>query len=624
MRIHKPILSLLSLLDLLFSVKRRAREVQNKNPEWNMADTFESCVKKYWNREFVVIANDNNHSDPECEALSHAVPKPKMTYGEAEQASSAVANWSKKTLGCQPDDVVAIFMPSSCEFVVSLFGLMRAGVQAALVNTSLRGNSLVHALTDALGGQPVKAILVSPDLRSIVSEIADRLPATLHIVEVGAGSTLDPWQEKKPYAWIGGRKGVRWDDTCVFIYTSGTTGLPKASKVNHMRVWSAGCVTNKVNQLKVSDRLYCPMPLYHASGCTLGLVACLQRGCAIVVRQKFSTRRFSADLYKYKCTSMQYIGEMARYLMAAPPNSHDGLQPLRFAYGNGMPPEIWKPFQARYNIEQINEFYASTEGNVNIFNNTGFGAGACGIVPRGLEWVYPIGLFQHDPETGDLLRDKDTGLCIPCKRGQPGELLGLIQQHDPSRRFDGYTDGKATQRKVVHNVKKQGDSYFRSGDLLRQDHWGFLYFCDRVGETFRWKGENVSTSEVAQTLLRCSENNIPFFVEAIAYGVELEGYPGRAGMATVVLHVDAPNTWLEQLWPALQAELPRYAQPIIVRVAKEIEKTSTHKYKKGKLQEESFKECQADPVYFRDDALRRFVPMNETIKAALLAGTQKV
>lgn len=233
-------------------------------------------------------------------------------------------------------------------------------------------------------------------------------------------------------------------------------------------------------------------------------------------------------------------------------------------------------------------------------------------------------MFQHDPETGDLLRDKDTGLCIPCKRGQPGELLGLIQQHDPSRRFDGYTDGKATQRKVVHNVKKQGDSYFRSGDLLRQDHWGFLYFCDRVGETFRWKGENVSTSEVAQTLLRCSENNIPFFVEAIAYGVELEGYPGRAGMATVVLHVDAPNTWLEQLWPALQAELPRYAQPIIVRVAKEIEKTSTHKYKKGKLQEESFKECQADPVYFRDDALRRFVPMNETIKAALLAGTQKV
>eukprot|EP00934_Nitzschia_sp_Nitz4_P005679 Nitzschia sp. Nitz4//scaffold268_size26297//23927//25882//NITZ4_008284-RA/size26297-processed-gene-0.15-mRNA-1//-1//CDS//3329544951//5669//frame0 len=622
LRVHQFIYSLICLVDLLFTVKLRARKVQRQNPEWNMADTFESCVKQYWDSEFVVVTNDKI-TDPSTQTDdSHG--KSKMTYGEAEMGSSAVANWSKQTLKCDTDDVVALFMPSSCEFVVAMFGLVRAGVKAALVNTSLRGHSLVHALTTALGDKKIRAILVSPELYSIVSQVANELPPDVQIVEFGPNKALDPWQEKRAYAWMGSRKGVRWDDTCIYIYTSGTTGLPKASKVNHMRVWSAATATNKVNQLRRSDRFYCPMPLYHTSGCALGLVACLLRGCAIVVRPKFSASKFSTDVKKYNCNSMQYIGEMARYLVVAKPNPADGLQPLRFAYGNGMPPEIWTQFQQRYNVKQVNEFYASTEGNVNIFNNTGFGTGACGIVPRGLDWVYPIGLFKLDPETGELQRDKVTGLCVPSRRGEIGELLGLIQQHDPSRRFDGYTDGKATERKVAKNVRKQGDSYFRSGDLLRQDHVGFLYFCDRVGETFRWKGENVSTSEVAQTLLKFKEDGVAFFQEAIVYGVEVEGYPGRAGMAAVVVHDDSTAMWMERLWTELQDELPRYAQPLFLRVTREIEKTTTHKYKKTKLVQESFQSCGSDVVYFRDDAAKSFVVLDESIRSALLAGDMKV
>lgn len=660
-RIDKIVRSLLSLLDLLFSVKRRARQVQTKTPEWNMADMFEEVCSKYSNREFCIMAQTSPASlsslpkgDLPTSSTSNGMLK--MTFGQAEKASSAVAIWAtscRKSTGhkYEPGDIVALFMPSSCEFVVALFGLMRVGIQAALVNTELRGLSLVHALTVALegnegGGKQVKAILVSPDLKPVLDSLmeAGQLPTHIRIVACGIGCELDPWIENRPFAWMGTLQGrVRWDDTCLYIYTSGTTGLPKASKVNHLRMWTAGCVTNKVNQLRASDRMYCPLPLYHASGCTLGLGACLQRGCTMVIRSKFSVRHFSNDVKEYDCTCMQYIGEMARYLVAAPPNKYDGAQRLRFAYGNGMPKEVWKAFQTRYNIEQINEFYASTEGNVNIFNNTGVGQGACGIVPRGLEWIYPIGLFQHDDETGELLRDKQTGLCIPTPRGQTGELLGLIQQHDPSRRFDGYTDGKATRSKVVKNVCKPGDAYFRSGDLLRQDFWGFLYFCDRIGDSFRWKGENVSTSEVSRIiLLACHESSRGgdqdgverfLFAEAVVYGVEVPGCPGRAGMATVVMNTKALKNdqiepyepyWTIALWNSLQLELPRYAQPLFLRVTKEIQKTSTQKYLKKKLQDESFQSCGSDPVYLRDDAARSYVLMHDATMRDVMSGKRRV
>lgn len=598
-----------------------------------------------------------------------------MTYGEAEMASSAVAKWMRSpTVRCEQGDIVAIFMPGSCEFVVALFGLIRCGVQAALVNTGLRGNSLVHALTSALSEETgynnqsynnndndraaVRAVLVSPDLAPVLESLKETglLPQSIAIIECGPGCRLDPWIETTRFAYVGRKQGQkkkssRWDDTCVYIYTSGTTGFPKASKMNHMRLWSAGCVGRKVCRLRSSDRLYCPLPLYHSSGLTLGLGACLQRGCTTVVRPKFSVRHFSRDVLAHKCTGVQYIGEMARYLVSAPANPLDNKINLRFAWGNGMPREVWTAFRQRYKIGLINEFYASTEGNVNIFNNTGLAPGACGIIPPGFDWIYPIGVFRYDTDTEELVRDERTGLCIPAGPNEPGELLGLIKQNDPSRRFDGYTDGDATRSKVVNNVCKTGDSYFRSGDLLKQDRRGFLYFCDRVGETFRWKGENVSTSEVARALLDCGasdgDGTVPpngpvgvnpgaCFLEAVVYGVELEGHPGRAGMATAVLRRNGDYSsgdpgksgnqgqWQKPLWDSLQSDLPRYAQPLFLRITEEIEKTQTQKYKKKKLQDESFLDCGTDLLYFRDDAAKSFVLIDERIKDEILSGKRRV
>ena len=679
-RIDTFLLALVSLLDLLFSIKRRAKFVQTKNLEWTMADTIEECCSKYWDNEFVIMAgeydNDNNNN---TNKQSSSRGKSRMTYGEAEMASSSVAKFittsthmtsrSNTNNHNSNNDVVAIFMPSSCEFVVALFGLIRCGVRAALVNTGLRGNSLLHALTSALAEEGddsssdnsavVRIILVSPDLKPVLESMkeAGQWPSNLLIVECGIGCELDCWTETKRFAYLEGdgrsrqqknnksNKAAappRWDDTCLYIYTSGTTGLPKASKMNHMRIWSAGCVTRKVCRLNSSDRLYCPLPLYHSSGLILGLGACLQRGCATVIRSKFSVRHFSRDLITHRCTGVQYIGEMARYLVAAPSNTLDSQTRLRFAYGNGMPSEIWKTFKRRYNIGLINEFYASTEGNVNIFNNTGMAAGACGIVPIGCGWIYPIGIFKYDMDTGELIRNEKTGLCVPASPNEPGELLGLIKQNDPTRRFDGYTDGAATRSKVVSNVCKPGDTYFRSGDLLRQDWFGFLYFCDRVGETFRWKGENVSTSEVARALLECvgiddvkatgSTNVVDrqvYFSEAVVYGVEVAGHPGRAGMAATVLRCtndddDSEFMWQDPLWHSLQLELPRYAQPLFIRVVKEIEKTETQKYKKKKLQDESFLNCGTDDIYLRDDSVKTFVLMNDTIKNEVLVGKRRV
>ncbi|VEU36566.1 unnamed protein product [Pseudo-nitzschia multistriata] len=658
------VLGLLSLLDLLLAIKRRARSVQTKSPEWTMADTIEESCSKHWDNLLMVMAGQND--DSQCPSVSspsqNQKPKAQMTYGEAEMASSAVARWitattASKAALCEPDDAVAIFMPSSCEFVAALFGLIRSGVRAALVNTELRGTSLVHALTSALdrgsdagaaGARGVRAVLVSPGLKHVFDSLreAGQLPSSIAVIECGAGCELDPWTETRRFAFHGRQaqpksKASGWDGTCLYIYTSGTTGFPKASKMNHMRIWMMGCAGKKLCRLRSGDRLYCPLPLHHSSGLGLGLGACLQSGCTTVVRPKFSVRQFSRDIATHRCTGVQYIGEMARYLVSAPPSPFDSDVRLRFALGNGMPQEIWLPFQKRYNIDLVNEFYASTEGNVNVFNGTGVAPGACGIVPLGFGWIYPIGIFRYDTDTGELLRDATTGLCVPASPNEPGELLGLIKSSDPTRRFDGYTNHSATRSKIVSNVCRKGDRYFRSGDLLRQDRRGFLYFCDRVGETFRWKGENVSTSEVARALLECRGNGVgsntqaagateakgdtAWFAEAVVYGVEVEGYPGRAGMATVVMNEGASsNKWQDSLWRSLQAELPRYAQPLFLRIATEIEKTSTQKYKKKKLQDESFFDCGGDAVYFRDDAANRFVPMDETIHHGILSGNRRV
>ena len=353
--------------------------------------------------------------------------------------------------------------------------------------------------------------------------------------------------------------------------------------------------------VKPRDKIYCALPLYHSAGGMIGVSTCILTGCSMVLRSKFSVSNLSKDITEHGCTVLQYIGEFARFAVNSSKNEELDMKcgkTLRVAFGNGMRPEIWETFRRRFGSPRIIEFYGSTEGNANLCNNTGV-PGAIGVVPSLLSFVYPVCLAKCDSTTGELERDKE-GLVIMATRGEPGQLLGLINDGDPARRFDGYTDKKATANKVVCDVKRRGDKWFASGDLLRADWFGFYYWVDRIGDTFRWKGENVSTAEVAAAFVgfdEASSNSALAQIEdANVYGVEVPNHDGRAGMAKLTLKPQAcwKDLDYQVLWGELAQQLPAYSRPLFIRVPLEASPSSensdlmtgTFKHKKGPLRDE--------------------------------------
>jgi fatty-acyl-CoA synthase len=313
----------------------------------------------------------------------------------------------------------------------------------------------------------------------------------------------------------------------------------------------------------------------------------------------------------------QYIGELCRYLLNRPESPDDRAHRVRCGVGNGLRPDIWARFQERFGIRDIREFYGATEGNfalVNLDNRVG----AVGRVPPLLKSKFPVELIRFDVETETHLRGGD-GRCIVCAPGEPGEAIGRISTDpkQPLGQFEGYTDQSATDKKVLRDVFEKGDAWYRTGDLLSRDRDGYYYFVDRIGDTFRWKGENVATSEVAEVLSVC-----PGVLEANVYGVKLPGADGRAGMAALVA---APELSLEDLYAHLSRQLAAYARPLFLRVRGEIDITGTFKHRKVDLVKEGFDPKRiADPLYYRDDARGRFVPLDETLYEEIVAGRARV
>ncbi|MBN3278882.1 S27A4 protein, partial [Polyodon spathula] len=305
-------------------------------------------------------------------------------------------------------------------------------------------------------------------------------------------------------------------DRLFYIYTSGTTGMPKAAIVVHSRYYRMAALVYYGFGMSSDDVLYDCLPLYHSAGNIVGVGQCLLHGMTVVIKRKFSASRFWDDCVKYNCTIVQYIGEICRYLINQPVREAEKQHRVRMALGNGLRPSIWEEFTSRFNVPQIAEFYGATECNCSLgnFNNK---VGACGFNSRILPFVYPIRLVKVDEETMELIRGPD-GVCIPCKPGEPGQLVGRIIQNDPLRRFDGYVNQSATSSKISHDVFKKGDSAYLSGDVLIMDQYGYMYFRDRTGDTFRWKGENVSTTEVEGTLSRLLD-----MTDVVVYGVEVPG-----------------------------------------------------------------------------------------------------
>jgi fatty-acyl-CoA synthase len=411
-------------------------------------------------------------------------------------------------------------------------------------------------------------------------------------------------------------RAVTIEDTALHIYTSGTTGLPKAAKVSHARVmmwshWFAGMMDTRPD-----DRMYDCLPMYHTVGGVVAIGATLVTGGSVFIREKFSVREFWDDVVGHDCTLFQYIGELCRYLLEAPEHVRERAHRLRLACGNGLRPDVWSRFQARFAIPQILEFYAATEGNVNLFNFDGR-PGAVGRVPWFLRHRFPIKIVRFDIQSGLPIRNAK-GFCELAAPGEVGEAIGQILK-DPAKsnmRFEGYANVAENARKILRDVFEPGDAWFRSGDLMREDAAGYFYFIDRIGDTFRWKGENVSTTEVAAAISACRG-----VAEVAVYGVAAPNADGRAGMAALVV---TPDFELAALRRTVASALPAYARPVFVRIRAELDTTGTFKHRKDELTREGYDPgTTKDAIYFSDPQQQGFVRMDVALFSRIESGQMR-
>jgi fatty-acyl-CoA synthase len=394
------------------------------------------------------------------------------------------------------------------------------------------------------------------------------------------------------------RPAVTIRDTALLIYTSGTTGLPKAAKVSHHRILQWSLWFAALGEFSTADRMYNCLPLYHSVGGVVAIGSVLSAGGSIVISEKFSASRFWPEVAQFECTLFQYIGELCRYLVNAPPSTSDRDHSLRLACGNGLRADIWIKFKDRFAIPRIIEFYAASEGTFSLFNIEGE-PGAIGHVPPFLRPNFPLAIVRFDADRQEPFRDEH-GRCVRCVSNEPGEALGRL---DAEARFEGYADSAETEKKILRNVFAPGVAWYRSGDLMRMDERKFIYFVDRIGDTFRWKGENVSTLEVEQVLSTC-----PGILDVLVYGVAVPGADGRAGMAALV----TDETFdIANFHSFAKEQLPAYARPIFVRLCRSLEMTDTFKPKKQVLSAQGFNpRAVGEPVYVEDTTRDRYVPVN--------------
>ena len=540
-----------------------------------------------------------------------------LTHGALGALSNRVSRWALGE-GLRPGDRVALMMANTPAYTALWIGLTRVGVVVALVNIEVVGAGLRHCLAQAAPRCViVGADLLGADLLAVLG--AAGLPVVvhggdvephLHAPHVRLDHALDPLSGA-PLA-AGERPTLTLKDEALLVYTSGTTGPPKAARVSHLRVmmwsqWFAG-----VMDARPEDRLYDCLPMYHSMGGVAAVGSMLAAGGCVIVRRGFSASRFWGDVAASGATIFQYIGELCRFLVAAPPGAADRVHRLRLCCGNGLRGDVWPAFEARFAIPRIIEFYGATEGSFSLFNLEGK-VGAIGRVPSFMAHRSPIALARFDAGTERPARGED-GFCVRCGTDEAGEALGEIAA-GIDRRFEGYTDADATREKILRDVFAPGDAWFRTGDLMRRDAAGFYYFVDRVGDTFRWRAENVSCAAVAEAVARC-----PGVAGASAYGVTVPGTEGRAGMAVVVV---ADGFDLAALRAHLAATLPRHARPLFLRLASAVAMTGTFKPRKTDLVAEGFDPARvADPLHFDDGT--RYVPLDAALHAAIVSGAVRL
>ncbi len=546
------------------------------------------------------------------EQLALAFEDETLTYGAYQRAVNRVAARLRRE-GVAAGTPVAILAPNSPLFLVALGAVAKLGAIGALINTHVTGAGLTHVLRASGAQTGVCAALALPALATVAGShpvrfLADAPPATRLPEGV---RPLEGWHEG-PEAPEPDIPDVRGGDVFLYIYTSGTTGYPKPAIVRHLRFTMGGITLAGLLGVEAGEAIYAPLPLYHGESLFVGFAPAFRSGGTFVSRRAFSASAFLDDVRRHRAVAFVYVGELCRYLIRLPATARDRDHHLRVAAGAGLRPDVWTAFQERFGISRIIEMYGATEGNVALHNADGR-VGSVGKPHAMLEDT--VRLARFDLARGELARGAD-GLCIPCAPGEAGELLGQV---GGTMEYDGYTDRAATERKLVRGAFAPGDAWFRTGDLLRQDTDGYYYFVDRIGDTFRWKGENVATQEVADVL-----NGAPGISEANVYGVEVPGADGRAGMAAIVLATDARFDGAA-LYAYAEQQLPGYARPAFVRLVPEMDVTGTLKQRKLALAAEGYDPVRvADPLFVRDDAARSYVPLTPDVLAAVTGGRRRL
>jgi fatty-acyl-CoA synthase len=531
-----------------------------------------------------------------------------MTYGDLAAQANRTARWALAR-EIRSGDVVCLLMENCPNYVAIWLGITQVGGVVALLNTNLDGRALAHCARAAAPRHVIAGANFVAGLRTMARDLGPHATCWLDGADDPDFRRLDTDIERLESGELRATEAPSptMRDTALLIYTSGTTGLPKAARISHARLtewshWFAGMMN-----VTPRDRMYNCLPMYHSVGGVVAVGALLVSGGAVAIRRHFSVRYFWDDIAAFDCTLFQYIGELCRYLVNAPPHPLERAHRLRLCCGNGLRGDVWERFQARFAIPDILEFYAATEGNVTLYNCEGR-PGAIGRVPGFLAHRIAIALIRTDPETNEPHRD-GLGQCVACGPDEPGEAIGRIRGGN----FEGYTDAEATERKILRDVFAPGDAWFRTGDLMRKDAAGFYFFVDRLGDTFRWKGENVSTAEVAGVIAAC-----PGVIDAVVFGVAVPGAEGRAGMAAIA--ADA-SFRLDVLHRHVGAHLPDYARPRFVRLCGEIARTGTFKLTKAALAREGYgANHTGDPCYVQDPARGTYVVIDAAMRARIEAG----
>ncbi|MGV3579182.1 long-chain-acyl-CoA synthetase [Brevundimonas sp.] len=541
-----------------------------------VCDDFEEAVDKFPDN----IALEDEHRS--------------LTYRDLDGMANRYAHWARSR-NLRRTDVIGLVMTNRAEYIAAWMGFCKAGIPTALINTNLTGQALAHCLNIA----GVAVVVADEETWTKCEEARPFVTRTMMLWVLGLKDADEVSDRRgldnpvrsgssvRPNKAI--RDGITNRDTALYIYTSGTTGLPKAARIHHARARTymrafAGCTESTP-----TDRIFNVLPLYHSTGGLVGIGPAFLNGGRLVLRRKFSASSFWKDVNASGATMFVYIGELCRYLVNCPEQEGERGHKIRLAFGNGLRPDVWPEFQQRFAIPQILEFYGSTEGNVSLFNFDGK-QGSIGRVPKFLKSQINIRLVAFDVDTEMPIRGAN-GLVMEASPGEIGEAIGKIGD-DIRHDFSGYADKAASEKKILTDVFQRGDRWFRTGDLMRQDREGYFYFVDRIGDTFRWKGENVSTAEVEQRLV-----DAPGVKEVIAYGVPVPGAEGKAGMVTLVVE----GRFSASAFAAYADEqLPHYARPVFVRLAKTLETTGTFKYRKVDLVTDGFDPSKIDgAVYVR-------------------------